>query len=171
MTSLVFDTPRVIDTLIYYNLHSNPIPNLIEKEDNFDGISGSIVFTNHEKYPTAKALIIHNENHNDIGAESLDTLNFSEINDFFDCKVFDQRLYIPEVQKIKEISQQSLEQVLKTIDDFELSRPALHSEFEEKLNSGRFIQITGLSGTGKSVLLRQIAESKTNDLPFLFIKS
>lgn len=171
VTSLVFDTPRVIDTLIYYNLHSNPIPNLIEKKDNFDGISGSVVFTNHEKYPTAKALIIHNENHNDIGAESLDTLNFSEVNNFFECTVFDQRLYIPEVKMIKEISQQALGQVLKTINDFELSRPTLHSEFEEKLNSGRFIQITGLSGTGKSVLLRQIAESKTNDLPFLFIKS
>lgn len=171
VTSLVFDTPRVIDTLIYYNLHSNPIPNLIEKEDNFDGISGSVVFTHHEKYPTAKALIIHNENHNDIGAESLDTLNFSEINDFFECKVFDQRLYIPEVQKIKDISQQSLELVSKMIDGVELSRPILHNEFEDKLNSGRFIQITGLSGTGKSVLLRQIAESKANDLPFLFIKS
>ncbi|AXY61748.1 ATP-binding protein [Acinetobacter sp. WCHAc010052] len=171
MTSLVFDTPRVIDTLIYYNLHSNPIPNLIEKEDNFDGISGSVVFTNHEKYPTAKALIIHNENHNDIGAESLDTLNFSEINDFFECKVFDQRLYIPEVQKIKDISQQSLELVSKMIDGVELSRPILHKEFEDKLNSGRFIQITGLSGTGKSVLLRQIAESKANNSPFLFIKS
>lgn len=171
VTSLVFDTPRVIDTLIYYNLHSNPIPNLIEKEDNFDGISGSVVFTHHEKYPTAKALIIHSENHNDIGAESLDTLNFSEINDFFECKVFDQRLYIPEVQKIKDISQQSLELVSKMIDGVELSRPILHKEFEDKLNSGRFIQITGLSGTGKSVLLRQIAESKANDLPFLFIKS
>ncbi|MDV2440560.1 ATP-binding protein [Acinetobacter gerneri] len=171
VTSLVFDTPRVIDTLIYYNLHSNPIPNLIEKEDNFDGISGSVVFTHHEKYPTAKALIIHNENHNDFGAESLDTLNFSEINEFFECKVFDQRLYIPEVQKIKDISQQSLELVSKIIDGVELSRPALHREFEDKLNSGRFIQITGLSGTGKSVLLRQIAESKANDLPFLFIKS
>lgn len=171
VTSLVFDTPRVIDTLIYYNLHSNPIPNLIEKEDNFDGISGSLVFTHHEKYPTAKALIIHNENHNDIGAESLDTLNFSEINDFFECKVFDQRLYIPEVQKIKDISQQSLELVSKMIDGVELSRPRLHNEFEDKINSGRFIQITGLSGTGKSVLLRQIAESKANNSPFLFIKS
>ncbi|RLZ09663.1 ATP-binding protein [Acinetobacter sp. 2JN-4] len=171
MTSLVFDTPRVIDTLIYYNLHSNPIPNLIEKEDNFDGISGSVVFTHHEKYPTAKALIIHDENHNDIGAESLDTLNFSEINDFFECKVFDQRLYIPEVQKIKDISQQSLELVSKMIDGVELSRPILHNEFEDKLNSGRFIQITGLSGTGKSVLLRQIAELKANNSPFLFIKS
>ncbi|WP_228258798.1 ATP-binding protein [Acinetobacter sp. ANC 5045] len=171
VTSLVFDTPRVIDTLIYYNLHSNPIPNLIEKEYNFDGISGSVVFTHHEKYPTAKALIIHNENHNDIGAESLDTLNFSEINDFFECKVFDQRLYIPEVQKIKDLSQQSLELVSKMIDGVELSRPILHNEFEDKLNSGRFIQITGLSGTGKSVLLRQIAESKAYNSPFLFIKS
>ncbi|WP_252720757.1 ATP-binding protein [Acinetobacter sp. RIT698] len=171
ITNLVFDAPRVIDTLIYYNLHSDPTPNLIEKKRNFHGISGSVIFTHHEKYPTAKALIIHNENHNDFGAESLDTLNFSEINKFFECKVFDQRLYIPEVQMIKEISQQSLDQVLKTIEDFELTRPALHNEFEEKLNSGRFIQITGLSGTGKSVLLRQIAESKANDLPFLFIKS
>ncbi|NKG37860.1 ATP-binding protein [Acinetobacter johnsonii] len=171
MTSLVFDTPRVIDTLIYYNLHSNPIPNLIEKEDNFDGISGSIVFTHHEKYPTAKALIIHNENHNDFGAESLDTLNFNEVNNFFKCKVFDQRLYIPEVQNLKELSQQNLNLVFKTIDGFELFRPKLHSEFEDKLILGKFIQITGLSGTGKSVFLRQIAESKINDLPFLFIKS
>lgn len=171
VTSLVFDTPRVIDTLIYYNLHSNPIPNLIEKEDNFDGISGSLVFTHHEKYPTAKALIIHNENHNDIGAESLDTLNFSEINDFFECKVFDQRLYIPEVQNLKDLSQQNLNLVSKTIDGFELFRSKLHSEFEDKLSLGKFIQITGLSGTGKSVFIRQIAESKINDLPFLFIKS
>jgi len=171
VTSLVFDTPRVIDTLIYYNLHSNPIPNLIEKEDNFDGISGSVVFTHHEKYPTAKALIIHNENHNDFGAESLDSLNFSEINDFFECKVFDQRLYIPEVHKLKELSQQNLNLVFKTIDGFELFRPKLHSKFEDKLSLGKFIQITGLSGTGKSVFLRQIAESKINDLPFLFIKS
>ena len=171
VTPLVFDVPRVVNTLIYYNLHSDPTPNLIEKKKNFHGISGSLIFTHHENYPTAKALIIHNENHNDFGAESLDTLNFIEINDFFECNVFDQRLYIPEVQKIKDISQQNLAAVINTIDGIELSRPNLHKEFDEKLNAGRFIQITGLSGTGKSVLLRQITESKTNDFPFLFIKS
>lgn len=171
VTSLVLDVPRIIDTLILYNLRSDSTPNLIEKEDNFQGISGSVIFTNYEDYPTAKALIIHNENNNDFGAESLDTLNFSEINEFFECKVFDQRFYIPEVQKIKDISQQNLESVSKMIDGVELSRPRLHKEFEDKLNSGRFIQITGLSGTGKSVLLRQIAESKANNSPFLFIKS
>ncbi|AXJ90331.1 hypothetical protein DKP84_09830 [Acinetobacter pittii] len=90
---------------------------------------------------------------------------------FFKCKVFDQRLYIPEVQNLKELSQQNLNLVFKTIDGFELFRPKLHSEFEDKLSLGKFIQITGLSGTGKSVFLRQIAESKINDLPFLFIKS
>lgn len=171
VTNLILDTPRSINTLIYYNLHSNPTPNLIEKERNFQGISGSVVFTHHKNYPTAKALIIHNESHNDFGAECLDTLNFSEINQFFECKVFDQRFYISEIQKIKDISRQSLELIPKIIDGVELSRPALHKEFEDKLNLGRFIQITGLSGTGKSVLLRQIAESKANDLPFLFIKS
>lgn len=171
VTNLILDTPRSINTLIYYNLHSNPTPNLIEKERNFQGISGSVVFTHHKNYPTAKALIVHNENHNDFGAECLDTLNFSEINQFFECKVFDQRFYISEIQKIKDISRQSLELIPKIIDGVELSRPALHKEFEDKLNLGRFIQITGLSGTGKSVLLRQIAESKANDLPLLFIKS
>ncbi|MCH2070579.1 ATP-binding protein [Acinetobacter pittii] len=171
VTNLILDTPRSINTLIYYNLHSNPTPNLIEKERNFQGISGSVVFTHHKNYPTAKALIVHNENHNDFGAECLDTLNFSEINQFFECKVFDQRFYISEIQKIKDISRQSLELIPKIIDGVELSRPALHKEFEDKLNLGRFIQITGLSGTGKSVLLRQIAESKANNLPSLFIKS
>ncbi|WP_227687423.1 P-loop NTPase family protein [Psychrobacter fjordensis] len=171
VTSLVFDTPRVIDTIIHYNLYSNPAPNLIEKEDNFQGISGSVVFTNHENHPTAKALIIHNENHNDFGAESLDDLNFNGINTFFECEVFDHRFYIPEVRRIRDISQQKLELVANTIDGIQLSRPTLHMEFEEKLNSGRFIQITGLSGTGKSVLLRQIIESKVEDSPFLFIKS
>lgn len=171
VTPLVFDVPRVVDTLIYYNLYSDPTPNLIEKEDNFEGISGSVIFTNHENYPTAKALIIHNENHNDFGAENLDELNFNEINTFFECEVFDQRFYIPELERIKAISQQSLELVANTIDGIHLSRPTLHKKFEGKLNSGRFIQITGLSGTGKSVLLRQIVESKVNGFPFLFIKS
>ena len=171
VTSLVFDTPRVIDTIIHYNLYSNPAPNLIEKEDNFQGISGSVVFTNHENHPTAKALIIHNENHNDFGAENLDDLNFNEINTFFECEVFDRRFYLPEVQKIRDISQQNLELVANTIDGIQLSRPTLHTKFEKKLNSGKFIQITGLSGTGKSVLLRQIIESKVEDSPFLFIKS
>ncbi|MFL9481087.1 hypothetical protein ACKEN4_17845, partial [Acinetobacter baumannii] len=128
VTNLILDTPRSIDTLIYYNLHSNPTPNLIEKERNFRGISGSVVFTHHKNYPTAKALIIHNENHNDFGAECLDTLNFSEINRFFECKVFDQRFYISEIQKIKDISRQSLELIPKIIDGVELSRPALHKE-------------------------------------------
>lgn len=67
--------------------------------------------------------------------------------------------YIFQKYKIKDISQQSLELVSKMIDGVELSRPILHKEFEDKLNLGRFIQITGLSGTGKSVLLRQITES------------
>lgn len=141
VTSLVLDVPRIIDTLILYNLRSDSTPNLIEKEDNFQGISGSVIFTNYEDYPTAKALIIHNENNNDFGAESLDTLNFSEINEFFECKVFDQRLYIPEVQKLKELSQQNLNLVFKTIDGFELFRPKLHSEFEDKLSLGKFIQM------------------------------
>lgn len=171
ITSLVFDTPRIFDNILYYNLYSNPTPNLIEKEHNFQGISGSIIFTNSSSYLTAKALIIHNENHNDFGAENLDDLDFDEINNFFGCQVFDRRLYISQVDELKSISQQYLKMIVNTIESIVLDRSKLYQEFEEKLNQGRFIQITGLSGTGKSVLLRQIIESKVNDYPFLFVKS
>lgn len=170
ITSLVFDTPRIFDNILYYNLYSNPTPNLIEKEHNFQGISGSIIFTNSSSYLTAKALIIHNENHNDFGAENLDDLDFGEINNFFGCQVFDRRLYISQVDELKSISQQYLKMIVNTIESIVLDRSKLYQEFEEKLSQGRFIQITGLSGTGKSVLLRQIIESKVNDYPFLFVK-
>lgn len=93
LTRLVVDVPTAIDTLTLYNLYSDPTPNLEEKSTNYKGISGSIIFTEHESHPTAKGLMIENGNQNDLVAENLDTLNFEEINVFFECNVFDRTLF------------------------------------------------------------------------------
>ena len=87
---LILDTPRDKDSIIYYNLYSNSTPNLIDKNKNFHGISGSLVFNFDAKnvFKIVKSIIIHNESHNDLGGESLDSLNFEVINIFFECHVF-----------------------------------------------------------------------------------
>ena len=124
VTNLVFDVPRKIGTLIHYNLHSDSTPNLVEKADNFKGISGSVVFTYHQNnmLPIAKALIIHNEIHNDFGAENLEELDFDSINDFFKCHVF-QREIDTEQDEFKELSKRNKDWLLEC---FSSNREAKH---------------------------------------------
>lgn len=89
-TGLVLEAARKRGSLILFR-ESSPTPNLEEKKDSFDGMSGSVVFTesnNRFGIFFAKALIVLNETHNDFGAENLEDLDFDEINAFFDCKVF-----------------------------------------------------------------------------------
>lgn len=77
--NLDLDKPKPFGSMIHYR-HSSSNPDLVEKKDNFKGISGSVVFTYHQEnsQQIAKALIIHNENHNDFGAESLETLEVDQ---------------------------------------------------------------------------------------------
>ena len=86
--NLDLDKPKPFGSMIFYR-HSSSIPNLVEKKNNFKGISGSVVFTYHQdnSQKIAKALIIHNESHNDFGAENLEKLDFDYINNFFEYHV------------------------------------------------------------------------------------
>lgn len=93
ITRLILDYPQSSGTKINYNLYSDPTPELEEKKDSFYGISGSLIFTSHDVKPIAKGLIIENGKHNDLIAEDLSSLNFKEINIFFDCTVFDKTLF------------------------------------------------------------------------------
>lgn len=90
--NLDLDKPKYFGSMIFYR-HLNSNPNLVEKNKNFEGISGSLVFTYHQddSPKIAKAIIIHNETHNDFGAESLETLDFDYINNFFECHVFHRK--------------------------------------------------------------------------------
>ncbi|AXY60125.1 hypothetical protein [Acinetobacter sp. WCHAc010052] len=87
--NLDLDKPKYFGSMIFYR-HLNSNPNLVEKNKNFEGISGSLIFTYHQddSPKIAKAIIIHNETHNDFGAENLETLDFDYINIFFECHVF-----------------------------------------------------------------------------------
>lgn len=122
---LVLDTPRYKDSIIYYNIYSNSTPNLIDKNKNFHGISGSLVFNYDPKNISkiAKSIIIHNESHNDLGGESLDSLNFEEINNFFECHVFSITEDI-ELDELKFLSQKNQEWLLES---FSNNRAAKHS--------------------------------------------
>lgn len=122
--NLDLDKPKHFGSMIYYR-HSNSSPNLVEKKDNFKGISGSVVFTYHQNssQQIAKALIIHNESHNDFGAENLEKLNFDLINNFFECYVFHKKKDI-ELAEIRLLLQMNQEWLLNS---FSHNRAAKHS--------------------------------------------
>ncbi|MCQ4443624.1 hypothetical protein NOX22_03310 [Enterobacter cloacae] len=62
---------------------------MIEKSEEYYGISGSLVFDSPEKdVLTAHAVITTNETNNDLGSEILHDIDFKEINNFFGCEVF-----------------------------------------------------------------------------------
>ncbi|GAA5003016.1 hypothetical protein GCM10023206_06320 [Acinetobacter puyangensis] len=122
--NLDLDKPKDFGSLILYR-HSSSNPNLVEKKDNFKGISGSVVFTYHQDHSQqiAKAIIIHNENHNDFGAENLEKLDFNLINNFFECHVFHRKKDI-ELEELKFLSQKNQGWLLES---FSNNRVAKHS--------------------------------------------
>ncbi|MDD2946264.1 MAG: hypothetical protein PHG15_10860 [Acinetobacter sp.] len=122
--NLDLDKPKYFESMIFYR-HLNPNPNLIEKKDNFKGTSGSVVFTYHQDNSPqiAKAIIIHNENHNDFGAEDLEKLDFDYINSFFECHVFYRKKDI-ELDELRLLLQKNQEWLLES---FSNNRSAKHS--------------------------------------------
>lgn len=122
--NLDLDKPKPFGSMIHYR-HSSSNPNLVEKKDNFKGISGSVVFTYHQEnsQQIAKALIIHNENHNDFGAESLETLDFDYINTFFECHVFHRKKDV-ELDELRFLLENNQEWLLES---FSNNKAAKHS--------------------------------------------
>ena len=122
--NLDLDKPKPFGSMILYR-HSSSIPNLVEKKNNFKGISGSVVFTYHQdnSQKIAKALIIHNESHNDFGAENLEKLDFDYINNFFECHVLYRKKDI-ELDKLRLLLQKNQEWLLES---FSNNRSAKHS--------------------------------------------
>lgn len=122
--NLDLDKPKYFGSMIFYR-HLNSNPNLVEKNKNFEGISGSLVFTYYQddSPKIAKAIIIHNETHNDFGAESLETLDFDYINNFFECHVFHRKKDI-DFDGLKLLLQKNQEWLLQS---FSNNNAAKHS--------------------------------------------
>lgn len=90
------------------------------------------------------------------------------------CKVVklkEGRTFEEQISKIKELTNTYLHQIQNDIDGYSLDRTGLKLKFIEELKAKRFIQITGMPGTGKSALLRQVVEGYLNSSFVLFLKS
>lgn len=122
--NLDLDKPKYFGSMIFYR-HLNPNPNLVEKNKNFEGVSGSLVFTYHQddSPKIAKAIIIHNETHNDFGAENLEKLDFDYINSFFECHVFSTKEDL-ELDELRLLLQKNQEWLLES---FSNNKAAKHS--------------------------------------------
>ena len=81
------------------------------------------------------------------------------------------RTFEEQIAKIKELTNTYLHQIQSDIDGYSLDRTGLKLKFTEELKAKRFIQITGMPGTGKSALLRTEIESYLDSSFVLFLKS
>jgi len=90
------------------------------------------------------------------------------------CKVVklkEGRTFEEQIAKIRELTNTYLYQIQQDIDGYSLDRIGLKLKFSEMLKAKRFIQITGMPGTGKSALLRQVIEDYLDSSFVLFLKS
>lgn len=77
----------------------------------------------------------------------------------------------PDLEQLTQLTQLWLEDIASEINNFHVVRHNLLDETQELLTSHRFVQIKGLPGTGKSVLLKEIVQSKLKSGSVLFLKS
>ena len=76
-----------------------------------------------------------------------------------------------DLERLKSLAQQWLADIEDDVGGTRLERPGLSAELEAKLVSSRWVQIRGLPGSGKSVLLRRRVEADLARGPVLFLES
>lgn len=76
----------------------------------------------------------------------------------------------PDLEIIANLSRQWIADIEPEISGTSLERPVLRAKLDQALEQGRFVQITGLPGSGKSVLLRHRAEAALREGPIVFLK-
>ena len=75
-----------------------------------------------------------------------------------------------DIQSLQRESQRALDDIKSHIKGLQLHRPDAHEGVRDALADGRFIQVDGEPGTGKSALLKQIAEESGRAGPVLVLK-
>jgi hypothetical protein len=76
-----------------------------------------------------------------------------------------------DLERLKSLAQQWIGDIEDDVGGTRLERPSLAAELDIKLASSRWVQIRGLPGSGKSVLLRHRVEADLASGPVLFLKS
>jgi hypothetical protein len=79
--------------------------------------------------------------------------------------------YAGDLDALQAFSLEGLADVSETIDDFHVARLALQNKIAERLGGNRLVNISGLPGCGKSVVLRRFAAEAAARGPVLFLKS
>jgi ATPase family associated with various cellular activities (AAA) len=76
-----------------------------------------------------------------------------------------------EIDTLVQFSTDGLNEIAESIDGFEVDRAAVVQAVHERLSVSRVVNISGLPGCGKSVVLKRVAEEAGQRGPILFLKS
>lgn len=79
--------------------------------------------------------------------------------------------YIRDIEKLSSFSLSGLTAIPDDIEGFHVPRTAVEQQISERLKAHRLVNITGLPGCGKSVMLKNIASGASATGPILFLKS
>ncbi|MCK5111163.1 MAG: hypothetical protein KAQ94_06550 [Arcobacteraceae bacterium] len=131
---LLINSPDIPENgLIKYNIKSNTTVNLLTKEDELKGTSGSLVFKNSNNNFFPMAIITEDGEMNDIGAEILDSKLINEFNILANVNLFGKKsieTYTKNaLEKLLEQSQKmskediEYKQMLDTLKNFLTPRP------------------------------------------------
>jgi ATPase family associated with various cellular activities (AAA) len=79
--------------------------------------------------------------------------------------------YVQDVRALQWFGMEGLEDIAEGIDDFHVARPSLIKKVRDKLAETRLVNISGMPGCGKSVVLKHFASEAAHAGPILFLKS
>ncbi|MEZ8504661.1 hypothetical protein AB6D08_25695 [Vibrio splendidus] len=89
---VLLNSPEINEDECYFNIESNSTPELIEKSDDYYGVSGSLVIDRvRSNVAVAYSVITTNEESNDLAGDLLFDINFNELHDFFGSNIFSKQ--------------------------------------------------------------------------------
>ncbi|BDP32886.1 hypothetical protein [Vibrio vulnificus] len=89
---LLLSAPEINDDECYFNIDSFSTPELVEKSEDYYGVSGSLVIDRTTSdIPVAYSVITTNEESNDLSGDLLYDIDFNELHDFFGSKIFSKQ--------------------------------------------------------------------------------
>lgn len=79
--------------------------------------------------------------------------------------------FLSDIDTLVQFSTDGLNEIAENIDGFQVDRAALQQTVHERLCVSRVVNISGLPGCGKSVVLKRVATEAVQRGPILFLKS
>ncbi|OOE76766.1 hypothetical protein BZG25_15500 [Salinivibrio sp. ML198] len=160
ITRLLLNSPEIEGKDCYFNIESNPITELVEKSEGFDGISGSLIIDrNMTDIPIAYSVITTNEESNDLLGEVLYDIDFDELHHFFGTKIFSNnfkkiKLDTSFKKCFKEISKVLVDEnlIVSVLVPAKVGHPYFNLNPIAKSLTGEFEAILGHNNENKSML-------------------